>query len=39
VMEHENPDMSVVPFSSKSGQGREALWDAIRNALSKPSQS
>jgi GTP-binding protein len=40
VIERQNPDMRVVPFSSKSGHGREALWEEIRKALAgKSSQS
>jgi GTP-binding protein len=33
LLGQENPNVRVLPFSAKSGQGREALWEEIRKAL------
>jgi len=41
ALEQEYPDMRILPYSSKSGAGKEALWEEIRKSLSdaKPSHS
>ena len=41
ALEQQYPDVRILPFSSKSGAGKEALWEEIRQSVrqTKPSQS
>ena len=41
ALEQEYPEMRILPFSSKTGAGQEALWAEIRKSLkeTQPSQS
>jgi len=39
ALQQEYPGIRMLPFSSKSGAGREALWEEIRKSLGRPTAS
>ncbi len=39
TLEKTYPNTRIIPFSAKTGAGREVLWEEIRNATSDPDSS
>ena len=38
-LQQEYPEIRMLPFSAKSGAGREVLWEEIRKSLGRPTAS